>query len=208
MLWVPTKQGNGGSSTSLSRVTWLTYTLKRLVSRANLQKGWKQIFHRRRCPYVSTANTYILFASTSRFLLQISCFPAPLCTKSGILRCFRISRNQFQFIEVANMMQDDQAWISFGCDMWDLGCETLVSVDILRCLIWIFGIIINCLDVIGLWGLSWVSQSNTWATCRAQVTMVKLMPTILKYLLSAEKTRSMKFDKLKWVRSSDHRTMT
>lgn len=47
--------------------------------------------------------------------------------------------NQFQFIEVANMMQDDQ------------------------------------------------------------VTMVKLMPTILKYLLSAEKTRSMKFHKLKWV---------
>ena len=29
--------------------------------------------------------------------------------------------------------------------------------------------------------------------------MVKLMPTILKYLLSAEKTRTMKFDKLKWV---------
>jgi len=47
--------------------------------------------------------------------------------------------NQFQFMEVANMMQDDK------------------------------------------------------------VTMVKLMPTILKYLLSAEKTRTMKFDKLKWV---------
>ena len=31
------------------------------------------------------------------------------------------------------------------------------------------------------------------------VTMVKLMPTILKYLLSAEKTRTMKFPKLKWV---------
>ncbi|CAJ1370487.1 unnamed protein product [Effrenium voratum] len=32
-----------------------------------------------------------------------------------------------------------------------------------------------------------------------KVTIVKLMPTILKYLLSAEKTRSMKFEKLKWV---------
>lgn len=35
----------------------------------------------------------------------------------------------------------------------------------------------------------------------SEVTIVKLMPTILKYLLSAEKTRSMKFEKLKWVRS-------
>ncbi|CAE7357607.1 lcfB, partial [Symbiodinium sp. KB8] len=32
-----------------------------------------------------------------------------------------------------------------------------------------------------------------------KVSIVKLMPTILKYLLSAEKTRSMRFENLKWV---------
>ena len=32
-----------------------------------------------------------------------------------------------------------------------------------------------------------------------QVTMVKLMPTILKYLLSSDKTRTMSFEQLKWV---------
>ncbi|CAE7194287.1 GLO5 [Symbiodinium sp. KB8] len=32
-----------------------------------------------------------------------------------------------------------------------------------------------------------------------RVSIVKLMPTILKYLLSAEKTRSMRFENLKWV---------
>ncbi|OLQ14395.1 putative acyl--CoA ligase YdaB [Symbiodinium microadriaticum] len=33
-----------------------------------------------------------------------------------------------------------------------------------------------------------------------KVSIVKLMPTILKYLLSAEKTRSMRFENLKWAR--------
>lgn len=54
-----------------------------------------------------------------------------------------------------------------------------------------------CRDVVLRNQFQFMEVANMMQDC--QVTMVKLMPTILKYLLSSDKTRTMSFDQLKWV---------
>lgn len=127
VLWVSTLEASacwqskamvGARQVFHEWLCWLTHC-KWLVSPANLHKGWKQNGD---MVSIRVHSKHIYFICCHKYsFLHISCFLAALCIKSGMLCCFRIPRNQFQFIEVANMMQDDQVRISSGCDMWDLG---------------------------------------------------------------------------------------